>query len=194
MALHRFIATPIADSPIFDLFRPEAEEAGTAPAPGQTAEGDEAASQDAEAEMPEVQIPFERYYGIGSFPSRTTDALYVDEIIKACKATYGIDLTPYYYPDAERTATPTHLFDVTDLTAQADNQQREQFRQDWHQLKQTNRKTHTSFFYIFVRPIQILVIIGIFGYMVYLSVVHGYFAPQQDDELQQDAQQEEEQY
>lgn len=188
MSLHRFIAVPTTDSPVMDAFnavlQPAAVEAAVA-----TEEGDAA-----EPEEPAIEIPFERYFGIGTFPVKSTDTLYVQDIIQACKKLYGIDLTPYYYPQGKTEAggAPARLFDVTDLTAKEDHERRDQFRQEMHQHKNIQKRSHSPYFYLFIRPIQILIILGLLGYALYRFSEYNYDRYMDETERQDERQEEEE--
>ena len=158
MPQHHFKATPVKGTPAAEALLNHIRK-------GQAdVEGAAQPNQD-------VQLSFERYYGIGTFPVETSDELYRDEIISACQQKFGFDLSPYYYPTAangETTERP-QLFYVTDQTAQQHHQHRQRFKRDMNQLNYSNRHSHSSYFYIFIRPIQIMLIAGLIGYALYLS-------------------------
>ena len=163
MSLHRFIATPIAASPVLNALQAHLV----------ARSGNE--NNDDASDV--IEIPFEQYYGIGTFPIKTTDKLYREIIIQACKEKYGFDLTPYYYPETKDgeaiSSSPNiQLFDVTDLTARASAQHNNRFKLKMLRLKEHNDNSHSSYFYIFIRPIQIAVIVGIIGYCMYRMYIN----------------------
>ena len=141
---------------------------------------------DGNATVQKIEIPFELYYGIGSFPIKTTDKLYKDEIIAACLQRYGFDLTPYYYPadsDGDNTkGQEIHLFDVIDLTARDSHLSQQRFKRKMRNLREFNANSHSSYFYIFIRPIQILLIAALLGYALYLASVYEYGDADDEDE------------
>ena len=175
MPLHHFIATPIAKSPVYDKLMAHVQ-----------AQSDSSDDKDA---VQKIEIPFEKFYGIGTFPVNTTDELYRDAIIKACRELYDFDLTPYYYPNVEGSDSSNdkkqHLFDVTDLTASKSQMHRQSFKRDMHKLREHNRNSHSSYFYIFIRPVQILVIAGLLGYALYLAALYEYGNAFPEDEPQE---------
>lgn len=166
MPLHHFIATPVAESPVYDALTAHVQAR-------EKAADNKGASQG-------IEIPFEQYYGIGTFPINTSDKLYKDAIIKSCLERYDFDLTPYYYPDASvkggSSSQVPHLFDVTDLTATKSHVHRQRFRRNMYYLQVQNQNSHSSYFYIFIRPIQIIVITGLIGYALYLAALYQYGA------------------
>lgn len=157
MPIHRFRATPIAGTPAAEALL------------NYLGQGHDAA--EGNRGLDSVQLSFERYYGIGTFPVETSDALYRDDIISSCQQQFGFDLTPYYYPDpaAGDAEAACNMFAVTDLTAHQSRQRRQRFKQDMSQLHYHKRHSHSSYFYIFIRPIQIMLIAGLVGYALYLS-------------------------
>lgn len=158
MPLHRFIATPTPGTPATEALLKH------------IGQGADCADGNTDRE-PAVQLSFERYYGIGTFPVETSDELYRDDIIGSCRQKYGFDLTPYYYPHpaGANAEGESNLFRVTDLTARQQHQRRLRFKQDMNQLHYNRRHSHSSYFYIFIRPIQIMLIAGLVGYALYLS-------------------------
>ena len=166
--MHRFIATPCAGSEILD---PLMAHIG--------------AVQAVPVEAGDIELRFECYYGIGTFPVHPSDAMYRDEIIRSCMNRYGFDLTPYYYPEGG--GDVVHLFDVTDLTARRSEEHSQRFRHDMLSLHAMNRTSHSPYFYIFIRPIQILVIVG----LIYVLYLYLYSIYDYREDFQEEAGQEE---
>lgn len=150
------------------------------------------------------EVLFKKYFGIGTFPLKSTDKLYHDEIIasiseceiqplpKVENKNEGEEENPdaptvalvsqqgtCCYMSEELTkdevieqiqaawAQEQQLFEVIDETVAKEEKKKILSKKQEKDLRPTDR--HSAYYYIFVRPVQIILILLAIGYLLMLA-------------------------
>ncbi|MCR5820909.1 MAG: hypothetical protein K6F94_08220 [Bacteroidaceae bacterium] len=147
------------------------------------------------------ELHFKKYFGIGTFPLKSPDKIYKDEIISSleecemhcsikdenvepdtvclymtsksgssCYVQDGITKEQIIESVKAGWANGMSLFDVIDETVEKEEKEKNRGLVTKKQEKHLRPKeTHSAYFYIFVRPVQIILILMAVGYVLSLA-------------------------